>query len=150
MKNMIEDRLILLAQAQECMADVADQMAKWDKSQLAMEKSAFTSLNVSDKILNWSREGSLLVGRLLECCRSIMTNPSPEENKKMEVVLEEIHQVFLRISQASANVNEISHKIEGEAAVQKEIEEGIKASLVMVGESLDSAIACAEMVLAEE
>jgi hypothetical protein len=149
MRNTIEDRLVLLAKAQESMTDVADIMTRWDNSQLIMEKSAFESLNVSDEVLNLSREGSLLVGRLLECCRSLMKNPSPEESRKMAAVLEEIHEVFFDISQASSNVNDISHRIEAEAESQKEMEEEIRSSLARVGESLDSAIACAELVLAE-
>lgn len=150
MKSKIEDRLKLLAKAQESMSDVADMMACWDKSQQTMEKSAFESLNVSDEVLNLSKEGSLLIGRILECCRAVMKNPGPEENQRMAAVLEEIHEVFLNISNASINVNNISHRIESEAASQKRMEEDIRKSLVQVGDSLDSAIACAEMVLAEE
>lgn len=150
MKSTIEDRIKLLAAAQENMSYVADQIADWDKSQLTMEKSAFDSMNVSDNVLNLSKEGSRLVDRLLECSCEIMKYPTPEENKKVAAVLEDIHKVFGNISRASMSVSEISHKIEGEAAAQKEMQEEIRRSLSQVSDSLDSAIACAEMVLAEE
>ncbi|MDD3172280.1 MAG: hypothetical protein PHF63_01200 [Herbinix sp.] len=149
MKKTINDRLILLATAQECMADVADKMVQWDKSQLIMEKSAFDSMNVSDEVLRLSKEGSVLVDRLIESCQAMLENPNAVEHQKMSVVLEEIYKVFYNISVASTNVSMISHKIEKEAAAQKDIEEELKEVLVGVSESIDSAVACAELILAE-
>lgn len=149
MKDIMKDRLIQLATAQEFMADVADKMTRWDKSQLVMEKSAFESLNYSDEVLNLSKEGSSLVARLLECCQAVVKSPGVIEQKKMTSVLEEIHDMFNKINEASSNINEIAHKIEGEAAIQKEIEEDIKISLIEVGESVDAAAACAEFIMAD-
>lgn len=147
--QIINDRLILLATAQECMADISDKMIKWENSQLSVEKDAFDALNVSDKVLKLSKEGSTLVEILLECCHSLMKNPSPEEKKKMAAVLEEIHTVFGNISDASSSISEISHKIEGETAVQKETADNLKKLLSYVSESIDFVVASAELAIAE-
>lgn len=147
MKELIKDGLILLSTAQECMADVADKMAQWDNSQLIMEDSAFTSMNVSDVVINMSKEGSLLVDRLLECCTLMVENPTIIEKQKVTSVLHEIINLFQKISKAAEKVNEISHKIEGEAAIQREIEENIKKSLSYVTEGIDKAVAGADLLL---
>lgn len=149
MKDMINERLILLATAQESMMDVTEMMSQWDNSQLLTEKSAFDSMNVSDAVLNMSKEGGRLVGLLEECCSEIAVGTSAEKYLKMTALLEEIRNLFHNITEASASVNDISHKIEGEVAHQKEIEENIKNHLNSVGESLDSAVACAELMMAE-
>lgn len=149
MKDFMKDRLILLATAQECMTEVADKIAKWDNSQLIMEKSAFESLNYSDDVMNYSKNGSILVGRLLECCQSLLKNPCSVEQMKMEAVLEELLNDFQRIREASTHINEIAHRIEAEAATQKEIEENIKKSLASVSESVDTAAACAELTMTD-
>jgi|GEM_PF-733379 hypothetical protein len=149
MKDLMKDRLINLANAQEFMADAADKMAKWDQSQLVMENSAFESLNLSDEVLNLSKNGSQMVGRLLECMQSMLENPCELEHEKVKVVLEELISSFGRIDGASVNLNEISHRIEAEAAIQREIEEGIKKTLNEVAESIDSATACVEFLMSE-
>lgn len=149
MKDLISERLILLATAQESMMDVSEMMSQWDSSQLLTEKNAFDSMNVSDAVLNMSKEGERLVGLLEECCSEIAVGASAEKYLKMTALLEEIWNLFHSITEASAKVNDISHKIEGEVAYQKEIEENIKNHLNSVGESLNSALACAEMMMAE-
>jgi hypothetical protein len=149
MKEMVKDRLILLATAQQSMADITDKMDCWKKSRLILEKSAFDSINVSDKVLNLSKEGNKLVINLLECCKAVLQNPTPEEQRKTAMVLNEIHGVFQCIADLSASVNDISHIIEGEAAKHKGVEDDVKKSLTQIGESIDAAIACAELYLAE-
>jgi predicted phage-related endonuclease len=106
-------------------------------------------MNVSDTVLNMSKEGGRLVGLLQECCTEIAVGTSAEKYLKMTAVLEEIRNLFHSITEASAAVNDISHKIEGEVAYQKQVEENIKNHLSSVGESLDSVVACAELMIAE-
>lgn len=149
MKDMLNERLILLATAQESMLDVADMMNQWDKSQLATEKSAFDSMNVSDKVLNMSKEGSRIIERLQGCCSEISVGTSADKYLKMMTLLDEVRNLFCSITDASAAANDISHKIEGEVATQKVIEENIRGHLNQVMESIDSAVACAELMLAE-
>ncbi len=143
------DCLILLATTQEYMTDITDKMVLWENSQLFVERDAFDSLNVSDKVLKLSKEGSALVELLMECCQSLMDNPSPEKKKKMAVVLKEIHSVFHNISEASSSISDISHKIEGEAAIQKEIGDNLKKSLSYISESINSIVASTELSMTE-
>lgn len=149
MRDLMKDNLIVLANAQEFMAEVADKMAKWDNSQLVMEKSAFESLNLSDEVLNLSKNGVDLVGRLLECCHSLVENPCAVEQSKVKAVLMELLASFDKITESSANINEIAHSIEAEAAVQRDLEGEIKKSLTGLNESIDTAAACAEFIMTE-
>ncbi len=149
MKDIINERLILLATAQECMMDVADMMDQWDSSQLMTEKSAFESVNVSDNILNMSKEGNRLVSLLQECCNEITVGTTADKYLKMTALLEEIKNLFQNIMEASNSSNVISHMIEGEVALQKTIEEDIKNHLTNVCESLDIAVARAELIMTD-
>ncbi len=150
MKDEIRERLILLASAQECMTNVTTKMEAWDASQLTMEKSAYEIMNTSDDVLRFTREGSLLAGKLMDCCRSLMDNPCMDiiKNKDMAGVLEELNQVFANISEASAGVSDLAHKLEEEVEVQKELEESVKICLGNVGECVNSVLACEELVMA--
>ena len=149
MRDMISEKLIQLATAQGCMTDVADMMEHWANSQLNTEKIAYESLNESDKVLNMSKEGYRLIELLQDCCKEISAGTTADKYLKMTALLEEIKNLFQNINEATSTVNDISHKIEGEVAFQKEIEEEIRSHLVHVGESLDIAVACAELTLAE-
>ncbi len=150
MKDLVSERIVLLAKAQECMVEITEKMDQWEDSQMVLEKSAFDCLNVSDKVLNLSNEGNLLVEELQECCRTMIKNPDKVIDKqKIAEVISEIHGIFNNITETSASVNEVAHKIEGVVAVQRDIEESIKAASVHVSGSIDEALACAEMMLAE-
>ena len=149
MVDMVNERLILLATAQECMTDVVEVMEQWDSSQLNLEKSAFESMNITDKILNLSKEGKILVKRLQSCYGKTFAGTKAENAGKITALLEEAQGLFNKILDASMTGNEISHNMERETALQKEIEEGLKCSLCQVNGSIDSAVACAEFILAE-
>jgi flagellin-like hook-associated protein FlgL len=149
MKDTVKERLINLATAQEVMADTADQITKWDETQLVLEKSAFDSLNVSDNVLKYSQECSALVARLLECCHTVVKSPDSYQQKKMLTVLEEIHEDFNKINEASSNLSDISHRIESQVTLQREIEEGIKKSLCQLSDCIDTAAASTELIIAD-
>lgn len=150
MKDTIHDRLILLATAQECMATVFDNMKLWDDSQLIMEKSSFELMNVSDDILRLTKEGSSLAGKLLECCNILKADKAVDDKHNIAGNLEELYQVFLRISSASSDVSELAHRLECEADAQKGMEESIKDRLGYVGECIASVLADEELVVADE
>jgi hypothetical protein len=148
MKDMVNERLILLATAQECMTGVADMMDLWDKSQSIVEKSTFETMNVSDKILNLSKEGNRLIEKIQNSYRGSLASLNPDETQKVNIVLEKVQGLFDTILENASIANDISHNLENEVAIQREIEEGIRQSLSRVGESVDSAVACAEFVMA--
>jgi methyl-accepting chemotaxis protein len=146
---MTSERLLLLATAQEYMTDVADKMDKWDNSQLTVEKSAFEAMNVSDHILNISRESKSLVVKLQEILQKSAACIDTEEKRMFAVLLEELQIKLQNISLASAEINDISHNLEGETACQREIKESVRNSFAHVRESMDVAVACVEFMLAE-
>jgi len=146
--NSIQDSLILLAAAQESMTDVAEKLKQLNTTQITIEKSAYESMNSSDDVLNLSKEGRLLVNKLLECCNVLMNQPGEEACLKTKAVLEELNSAFLRISQSSSIINEVAHTIEKNVADQKEIEEGIKVDMHRSSENVNEVIASAEMYLA--
>ncbi len=146
MKDMINERLILLATAQESMTDVTEQ---WDGSQLIVEKSTFETMNVSDKILNLSKEGNCLIKRIQECYHGNLVGANPDEAKKIAVLLKEVQGLFHNILENAAASNEISHNLEREVASQRDIKDDIKTAVGQISVSIDSAVACAEFMLAE-
>lgn len=146
--STIQDRLIILAATQKSMVEVTNKLNKWDNSQICIENSAYESMNTSDEVLILCKEGNQLVGKLLECCSSMMKNPGVEQCKKTEVVLEDLLKVFMRITQSSNNINELAHRIEMETATQKVMEDSIMESLQSIGNSIDEVVASTELYLA--
>lgn len=146
---MMNERLVLLATAQESMTEVDDKMAKLDISQLTIEKSAFDAMNVSDHILNMSRECKGLVAKMQEYLQRCTVCPEEEAKLNIASLLEELQNKLQKIGTASSDINDISHKIEGETASQRVIKEGINHSLTHVRESVDVAVACAEFTFCE-
>lgn len=149
MKNISNERLLLLANAQESMRDLSNRMDIWDESQQNTEKYAFDSINISDHVLNMSREGKRLIAMLQEHYNKNCPDKSEEDSIIMVEIIEEIKNIFIQTTKASFTANDIAHKIEEEIALQKEIGEGIKGNLDTINESLDAAVACAEMMFTE-
>lgn len=149
MKNILNERLLLLANAQESMRDLSNRMEIWNESQLNTEKHAFDSMNISDHILNMSKEGKHLIAMLQEHYNKNCLDKADEECVKMGTIMNEIQDLFVHITRASFIANDISHKIEEEIALQKEIGEGMKNSLDIINESLDTTVACAELMITE-
>jgi uncharacterized protein YPO0396 len=149
MKDMVKDRLILLATAQEYMIEVADKLEQWENSQLVTEKYMFESMNETDKVLNLSREGSHLIKKMKDFCSEGNIGEASDQHLKLESQLQEFQNLFKNIMTSSAAANELSHRIESEAAEQKKMEEEIRNTLSQVSGSIESAVACAEIVLAE-
>lgn len=149
MKDMIYERLILLSKAQEQITSVIDKLEHLDNAQLIMEKNAFESINVSDRVLNMSQEGKHLVALMKDYYLNSCDSLSNEEKCKIAPLLDEIQSLFHDIKDLSVVNNDLSHKIEEEAAGQKVTNEEIKKSITNVGDSVAAAAACAEFVLAE-
>jgi hypothetical protein len=147
MKEMLCEKIAQLGSAQECMAGVSDRIEQWEHSQLILEKSAFTDINTSDKILNLSMKGATLIDNLHTELDTSVSNTYSTET--LEPILMEIKQLFDQILSQAKEANDIAHKLELEVALQREIGEGMKSNLLTVGESLDAAVACAEFILAD-
>lgn len=149
MKDMIKERLVLLAQAQENMTEIIDRLSSWDNSQLSVEKSAFTSMNVSDRILNLSKEGNRLAEKLQEYCSNDKMGYEAIDTQKVASILHDVQSLFQTIWQSANEANETSHNLENEIALQREVVEEIKSSISDINETVDQAMACAEFILCE-
>lgn len=145
MKDLLNERLIFLATAKENMMYVSDMMDQWDNSQLHTEKNAFEIINMSDEVFNLSKEGSLILSLIQECCYENSVTPSAENYLKLKTLLTEISLAFQNIIVASSAINDVAHKLEEEVAFQKEFEEGIKNHLTLINENIETSVACAEM-----
>jgi hypothetical protein len=147
MKEMISQKIAQLGSAQECMLGVADRIEQWEQSQLTLEKSAFTAINISDKILNLSMKGTSLIDKLYKELDAMLGDiDRPEMNAPM---LKELQQLFDHILSQAKDASDIAHQFELEVALQREIVEEMKNNLSTVAESLDDAVACAEFILAD-
>ncbi len=149
MRNELDEKLVVLAKAQECMIYVADTMERWDSSQFNVEKIAYESINLSDTMVNMSKEGCRLALVLQEYYNEISLGISADKYLKMTAFLEEIKSLFQSISEIAEVENEISHQMEEEIAGQRELQEDIKCNLCQIGESLDVSVASVEFVLSE-
>lgn len=148
MKEMISERLVQLSGVQESMVKIHKVMDHWDVSQALLEKNAFDAINVSDKVLNLSKEGQNLIARLQESYNCCVTR-CPEHAAEISDIMEQLKSVFKNVFSASIKVSEISHDLEHESSHQKEIKDGLGKVIGTVTEGVDAAIACAEFLLAE-
>ncbi|MDF2512075.1 MAG: hypothetical protein K0S04_1941 [Herbinix sp.] len=149
MRNKLNEKLLVLANAQERMTYVSDIMEQWDNSQFNAEKIAYESINLADSVLNMSKEGYRLSLLLEECCKEMSMGTSADKYLRMTAFLEEIKSLFQNISEATTVENEICHQMEEEIANQRELQENIKSTLSQIGESLDVSVASTELILSE-
>lgn len=149
MKEIINERLKLLAKAQESMMDAAIIMEQWENSQSILEKSSFDAINNSDKALNLSREGNLLINKLLNNCCLKCSEAEKENSEALVSILKEAGDLFQRIVEASKAANDTAHVLEHEVANQRVITENFKETVSTVSNNVDQAVACAEFMLAE-
>jgi len=124
-------------------------MEQWDSSQLLLEKSTFDSINTSDKVLNLSKEGNKLTTRLQDCYQNISSGFDPEAANNMQTIILELQNTFQTIIEHASAANDISHFLEMEVAFQREVGDRMKDSVCHLCDSLDSATASAEFLLAD-
>jgi uncharacterized protein YoaH (UPF0181 family) len=149
MKDLANQRLVHLATAQESIFEVTKLIERWEQSQLVLEKNAFDTMNMSDTILNLSKEGTKLVERLQEYFLTGMADSREEDIKLVASLLEEIQLMFDRIVDISICANETAHILENEAAKQQEIGEDMRTQFCRVVDDIDSVVACEEFLFAE-
>lgn len=147
MKDMMYERLILLATAQEKLIAVTDKLEQWDNSLLSMEKNAFEAINIADKVLNISKDGEKLVRLLREYCLGCSEAATSKEKLREAELLDSICKHFRDIRIALSESNELAHMVETETVTQKTLKDEMKNSLSVVEESLSSAIASTELVM---
>ncbi|MDF2908043.1 MAG: hypothetical protein K0R34_3364 [Herbinix sp.] len=149
MKDIANQRLVHLATAQESIFDVTKLIEQWEESQTVLEKNAFDTMNMSDTILNLSKEGTKLVERLQVYFLTGMADAREEDIKFVASLLKEIQGMFDRIVDHSFCANETAHILENEVASQREIGDGMKSNVCKVMDQIDSCAACEEFLFAE-
>ncbi len=148
MKDMVSERLIQLSTAQECLIHAADIMEQVNLSQQFIEKNSYESMNTTDKVLNFSKEGKHLVTKLRERGNAYIKNPSETERDRIIDLLEEMNGLLCKIIETASEDNEIQHSIEHEVANQCVLTDHLKDELQTVSKSVDQAAACAELIIA--
>ena len=149
MKEIANQRLVHLATAQECIFDVLKKIEKWESSQSVLEKNAFDTMNMSDTILNLSKEGTKLVEQLQEYFLTVMAEAREEDIKFVASRLSDILGMFDKILDHSFCSNETAHILEAEVADQREIGECMKEQVCKVIDHIDASAACEEFLFAE-
>ncbi len=145
----LHERLRLIASAQEEMVHVADLMEQWDKAQLSVEKSSFDTINMSDKVLNLSKEESQLLTGLKESYHMIEDKLDSDQKERVVSLYGQINDLIYKIVDIAYASNDVSHVLEREVACQREITDRIKVSFDQMNGSMNQAVACAEFLMAE-
>jgi methyl-accepting chemotaxis protein len=149
MRDDVNERLKSLACSQECMMRIADSMDQWENSQLILEQSTFDAINISDKAVTLSKEGRRLAAGLQECFNEISHELAGEATNKISATINEMNVILQNLVKVAVASSEISHNIEREASTQREVVEFMKCSVDKAMESLDSTVACAELIMAD-
>lgn len=150
MGEKTNEHLRILAEAQECVVAVTDILEKWECSQKMLEKTTFDIINISDKALNRTKDGKMLMSELLEQYSRVVANPDRENLKGMASLLEESVTMFHHIREAVLTVSNTAHNLEKEVTVQRGAVEHMKSSIDHIGRSVNHTVACAEIYDVEE
>ncbi len=149
MEGNIDERLKLLASSQESMTKIADIIEQWEKSQAALEKCTFDSMNISDTALNLSKEGNRQILKLMDNRRMLEEQSDSEAAEAMNNLLTEAGSLFHNILETARTASEIAHNLEQKVAYQREITEHLKDSVDVIEKSLNQTVACADFLYAQ-
>ena len=150
MKDMIYERIIELSSAQESLMDAGEIMDKLCQSQQRIEKHSYEAMNMTDTVLNLTKQGKQLVTKLKDGGCSYSENPCEDGKANLIRLLEEMNILLNKIMESAASDNEILHSIEYTAADQCGMTEALKSKIHTVCNSLDHAVACAELVVTKD
>ena len=149
MKELLSEKLVVLASAQKKLEEVTDRIDQWENSQVTLEKGVFETLNVSDTIVSLTKEGNQMVRELQDYFSQAELQLTEQDARQNAELLKEIHNLFHTIQSNAKHTNEIIHNCDQAVAAQREIGEAAKTSLNTISESVGCAVACTEMILAE-
>ncbi len=150
MKDMIYERLIELSTAQEALIQAGELMDKLCRSQQKIEKHSYEAMNVTDTVLNLTKQGKQLVSKIRDEEGRYCGGSSEEEPCNLILLLEEINLLFNRIMEAAVTDNEILHAIEYTAADLCGTTNELNDTMSFVISSVDHAVACAEMIMTKD
>ena len=150
MKDIIYEIIIELSSAQEALIRAGELMDKLCQSQNKIEKHSYEAMNMTDTVLNLTRQGKKLVSQFKEGGGHHCINSGDEDKCNLILLLEEINQLFGKITEAAAKDNELLHSIETVAADQCGMTQELKNTIGIVNGTVDHAVACAEMIMTKD
>ncbi len=150
MKDMVYERLIELSFAQESLIQAGELMDKLCLSQQKIEKYSYEAMNITDTVLNLTKQGKLLVNKLKDGGCEYSENPCEVGKDNLIQLLDEMNQLLSNIMASAMSDNEILHSIEYTAADQCGITEELKNSICSVDNCINHAVACAELIMAKD
>ncbi len=154
MKELESERLKYLAKAQESLFYMTDRMEQWESSQSELEKNAYETINLSDKILGLCEAGIKLIGQLQGCYSTALLEEEmileeAGERKPAAETLQELLSTLNQIGKHSQGINETVHLLEEEVAEQVELVADVQGMVCCTMEQIDSVVACGEFILAD-
>lgn len=150
MKDMVYERLIELSTAQESLIHAGELMDRLCLSQQRIEKHSYEAMNMTDTVLNLTKQGEKLLIKLKEGSCAYSGKPCEVGKDNLIQFIEEMQSLLSQIIQSSVTDNEILHSIEYSAAEQCGVTEELKTSISAVSNIVDHAVACAELVMTKE
>lgn len=147
MKDMVRDKIKQLGEAKESMLHLVNAIEKLEDSQQRMEKDAYESINASDRALNLSKEGKLLIQKISD---HLSSSQESQQTCEMKGFLDEVNTILSKIMAAAHISNDKLHVMEHEVASRCKLTDNMKNQVKDVSESLDQVTACAEMLLTME
>ncbi|MDF2543992.1 MAG: hypothetical protein K0S47_3710 [Herbinix sp.] len=145
-----QDKLKELGNTQECMCVIHNMMDQLEETQLKVETNAFEVLNNSDKTLNLIKEGNEILSKMQSACEPFMETTDNPSEKHMSILLDSLSSLFEKIMDSVNLAYHISHSMEQEVAIQKEITDRVRQSVTIINDSVDKAAACAELMMMME
>lgn len=150
MKDMVNERIKQLGAAQESMGKISDYMEQVDQSQLKIEKDTYQAINIADKTRILSKEGHKLVTKFTMSCQDYIEDPTKEKKEAIASLLAEMDDILVKIMDTTHYANDLLHDVEKEVAYRYGLAGSIKERIETVSMSINTAVACAEMLLEKE
>ncbi len=150
MKDMVYERLIELSSAQETLIQAGELMDKLVQSQQKIEKYSYEAMNMTDTVLNLTKQGQQLVSKLRDGGLRYTENPCEAGKDSLIQLIDAVQNLLNNIIKSAVSDNEILHSIEYTAADQCGMTEELKASISSISNCLGHAVACAELVMTKD
>ncbi|HHU73077.1 MAG TPA: hypothetical protein GXZ28_00430 [Clostridiales bacterium] len=148
MKDTISQRLKQFGMTQECLHKVAENIECLEACQTALEKSAFDSINYSDKVIYQISKGMNVLKELESCHQKHFGSMDPFAQRELKDMTENLRDLMDSIASIWMSSSEVTHYIEQEVACQHKTVTNIKDYVSLIREHLNQISACAEMLLA--
>jgi hypothetical protein len=149
MNESMNERLVMLAKAQQSVLEVIDNLEKWDSSQKTLESSTYGTLNAMDSLVNLITDGNDRMLGLVRHCVQAFENLPEEDMGVLVKLVEDMERHYEAILETALRSNDDVHKLEEEVIHQSAIGDCIKNTVHEMEQSVSETVACVEFKLAE-